>query len=176
MRMESGKSVFVFDLNESPPLVCGSCRKLSREVEGEMLVCVWCGKCFHMKCMGTKQKPEGEWRCFGCLFAGSNAGGSGSGSSSNAERAIGGGSGSSSNAERARGGGAERMLDMNAPPPEEEEVQFLGARSAGGDSFGMQNQTQQSDRRYMLNMVVNLIVWTCFLTVIMLKVIKVWFI
>lgn len=156
--MESGKSVFVFDLNESPPpvvspgerngggRVCGSCRKLAGEVQGEMLVCVRCGKCFHMKCMGTKEKPEGEWRCFGCLFAGSNAGGSGSGSSSNA-----------------RVGGAERMLDMNAPPPvEEEEVQFLGARSAGGASFGIQPQTEQYDRRYMLHIVVFLIVWTCF--------------
>ncbi|XP_074330655.1 methyl-CpG-binding domain-containing protein 9-like isoform X2 [Apium graveolens] len=169
--MESGRnnSAFVFDLNESPPpgdwRVCGSCRKLGGEVEGGMLVCVRCGKCFHMKCMGTKEKPEGEWRCFGCLFAGSNAGGSGSGSSSNAERArvggsgsgsssnagrarVGGsGSGSSSNAERARGGGAERMLDMNAPPPEDEEVQFLGVRSAGGAGFGVQVQKEQYDRR-----------------------------
>lgn len=146
--MDSGKSVFVFDLNESPPpvvspgerngglRVCGSCRKLAGEVEGEMLVCR-CGKCFHMKCMGSKENPDGNWRCFGCLISGNNAGASGSGSSSNAERG--------------RGSGAERMLDMNAPPPvEEEEVQFLGARRAGEASFGSHFQREQYDRRYII--------------------------
>lgn len=145
--MERGKSVFVFDLNESPPpaaspveknggggggRVCGSCRKAAGEVEGEMQACVRCGKCFHMKCMGTKHKVD-DWKCFGCLFAGNGAGGSGSGSSSNAEKA--------------RAGGAERLLDMNAPPPpDEEEVQFLGV-SYGGASLGIHRQPEQYDQR-----------------------------
>lgn len=155
----------MFDLNESPPpvvvspppvvvpvpvvspgerngglRVCGSCRKLAEEVEGEMLVCVRCGKCFHMKCMGTKQKAVGDWRCFGCLFAGSNAGASGSGSSSNAERGRAGGAG---------------ILDMNAPPPpEDEEVQFLGARSAGVAALGIYLQPEQYDRRYIIYIII----------------------
>ncbi|KAL1828753.1 hypothetical protein DCAR_0208010 [Daucus carota subsp. sativus] len=145
--MERGKSVFVFDLNESPPpaaspveknggggggRVCGSCRKAAGEVEGEMQACVRCGKCFHMKCMGTKHKVD-DWKCFGCLFAGNGAGGSGSGSSSNAEKAG--------------AGGAERLLDMNAPPPpDEEEVQFLGV-SYGGASLGIHRQPEQYDQR-----------------------------
>lgn len=124
------KSFLQIDLNEAPPnisslreppgsstgsafrgsVVCGSCG--NREVEGEMLVCVRCGRGFHMKCMGTKQKIS-DWKCFSCLFAGK---------------------GGESSSERLRnGGGGEGLLDMNAPPPEEdEEVQFLRARRTGG--------------------------------------------
>lgn len=78
----SSKSFLQIDLNEAPPsisspreppgsntgsVVCGSCG--NREVEGEMLVCVRCGRGFHMKCMGTKRKAS-DWKCFSCLFAG----------------------------------------------------------------------------------------------------------
>lgn len=94
-----------------------------------------------MKCMGTKQKPAGEWRCFSCLFAGNEGVASGSGSTCNAQRArvAGGASG---------GGGGERLLDMNAPPPpEEEEVQFVKALSSGGASLGIHHHTDQYDGR-----------------------------
>lgn len=132
--MEStSKSFLQIDLNEAPPnvsspreppgsttgpmlhgsVVCGSCG--NREVEGEMLVCVRCGRGFHMKCMGTKRKTS-DWKCFSCLFAGK-------GGELSSERFRNGGA----------GGGGEGLLDMNAPPPEEdEEVQFLRARRTGG--------------------------------------------
>lgn len=95
-----------------------------------------------MKCMGTKQKPAGEWRCFSCLFAGNEGVASGSGSTCNAQRArVAGG---------ASGGGGERLLDMNAPPPpEEEEVQFVKALSSGGASLGIYHHTDQYDGRYI---------------------------
>ncbi|KAL8157111.1 methyl-CpG-binding domain-containing protein 9-like isoform X2 [Apium graveolens] len=136
----NSKSFLQIDLNEAPPnisspreppgsntgsVVCGSCGNL--EVEGEMLVCVRCGKGFHMKCMGTKQKAS-HWKCFSCLFAGK---------------------GGESSSERLRNGGGEGLLDMNAPPPQEDEdVQFLRARRTGG---GMQAVFGTSVLRHSLN-------------------------
>lgn len=131
MDNSGSKSFLQIDLNEAPPnisspreppgsntgsvsqgsVVCGSCG--NRELEGEMLVCVRCGRGFHMNCMGTKRKTS-DWKCFSCLFAGK---------------------GGESSSERLRngGGGGEGLLDMNAPPPEEdEEVQLLRARRTGG--------------------------------------------
>lgn len=71
-----------------------------------------------MKCLGTKSK-QGDWKCFSCLFtSGGNDGCAGTGTSAGAARS--------------RGAGMERMLDMNAPPPEEEEVECWG----GGGELG----------------------------------------
>ncbi|KAK3041784.1 hypothetical protein RJ639_000300 [Escallonia herrerae] len=76
---------------------CGSCGK----GEGDMLLCCECGKGFHLKCLGAKERKS-EWKCFKCLLT------------SGSERSRGGG-----------GGGGVGMLDMNAPPPRED-VESLG--------------------------------------------------
>lgn len=126
--MESAKSLLEIDLNEAPPLsspretlgseniLCRSCGKGEADVEGEMLVCVKCGRGFHMKCMGTK-KNQGDWKCFSCLFTGNDV--------------------------PTTTASTERLLDMNAPPPEEEE-DVRGAECWGGGDLGRNQGREQN--------------------------------
>ncbi|KAK2990841.1 hypothetical protein RJ640_016159 [Escallonia rubra] len=84
---------------EAVVVLGGSCGK----GEGDMLVCCECGKGFHLKCLGAKERKS-EWKCFKCLLT------------SGSERSRGG---------VGSGGGGVGMLDMNAPPPRED-VESLG--------------------------------------------------
>lgn len=110
---------FDFDLNETPPpsppedavtnddghttdLRCDFCG----HPQGEMVVCVVCVKHFHVKCLGGNQE-ETEWRCFNCSME--------CRTKKRLRRTVSAGNSSSLSS-------GLRLLDMNASPPNDDEV------------------------------------------------------
>ena len=46
--------------------VCEATYEWGRTEESRMLICEDCGEGYHLRCVGRKNVPKGEWRCHAC--------------------------------------------------------------------------------------------------------------
>ena len=46
--------------------VCEATYEWGRTKESRMLICEDCGEGYHLRCVGRKNVPKGEWRCHAC--------------------------------------------------------------------------------------------------------------
>ena len=46
--------------------VCAATYKWGRTEESRMLICEDCGEGYHVRCVGLKKVPKGEWCCHVC--------------------------------------------------------------------------------------------------------------
>ena len=46
--------------------VCEATYEWGRTEESRMLICEDCGEGYHVRCVGRKKVPKGEWRCHAC--------------------------------------------------------------------------------------------------------------
>ena len=46
--------------------VCEATYEWGRTEESRMLICEDCGEGYHLRCVGRKKVPKGEWRCHAC--------------------------------------------------------------------------------------------------------------
>ena len=46
--------------------VCEATYEWGRTEESRMLICEDCGEGYHLRCVGHKNVPKGEWRCHAC--------------------------------------------------------------------------------------------------------------
>ena len=50
-------------------MACEACEatyEWGRTEESRMLICEDCGEGHHLRCVGRKNVPKGEWRCHAC--------------------------------------------------------------------------------------------------------------
>lgn len=86
---------------------------------GELLVCDGCSSVYHLACVGLREIPEGEWRCYLCLTPPTHGCGSSALATSSMFRAAGRGRGGAVGASRSGpGSAAGRGRGGSMPPPQ----------------------------------------------------------